>query len=62
MENFGWTKSVRAISVILTFGLIFLVIFGEKIPPEQISTLVTFIAGLVIGGYFGKRDAPPEVK
>ena len=56
MENVGWVKSIRAISVILTFALIFLVILLGKIPPEQISSLITFITGLVIGGYFGKRE------
>lgn len=56
MENVGWVKSVRAISVILTFALIFMVILLDKIPMEQAGTLTTFIAGLVIGGYFGKRE------
>lgn len=63
MKTFGWLSSIRAIAVILTFGLLYIGVFQNKITGDNIMAIAT---GVVIG-YFGKRDAnedrglPPTV-
>lgn len=52
MKNFGWLNSIRAIAVLLTFGLLYIGVFKGIINGENIMAIAT---GVVIG-YFGKRD------
>jgi hypothetical protein len=56
MKTFGWLSSIRAIAVILTFGLLYLGVFQNKITGDNIMAIAT---GVVIG-YFGKRDSNEE--
>jgi uncharacterized membrane protein len=51
-KMFGWLSSIRAISVILTFGLLYIGVFKNIINGENIMAIAT---GVVIG-YFGKRE------
>ncbi len=52
----GWIDSIRAIAVILTFGLLYIGVFQNKVTGDNIMAIAT---GVVIG-YFGKRDAGEE--
>ena len=48
---FKWLSSIRAIAVLLTFGLLYVALFQNKISGENIMSIAT---GVVIG-YFGKQ-------
>lgn len=52
----AWFDSIRAWAVILTFGLLYLGVFQNKITGDNIMAIAT---GVVIG-YFGKRDSGEE--
>jgi hypothetical protein len=54
-----WLQSIRAISVVLTFILVFVVILAGKVDGNAVQSIITFLLGTVIGGYFGKRDETP---
>lgn len=56
MKTFGWLSSIRAIAVILTFGLLYIGVFQNKITGDNIMAIAT---GVVIG-YFGKRDVAED--
>ena len=51
-DMFGWLKSIRAVSVLLTFGLLYIGVVKGIISGDNIMAIAT---GVVIG-YFGKRD------
>jgi hypothetical protein len=52
-------KSIRAVSVLLSFGLIYVLLIGAFFGKEPSSTITGLIASVVTGvviAYFGKRD------
>lgn len=51
-----WIHSIRAWAVFLVFGLLYIVVVMDKIQGSELNQLITFIVGLVLGAYFGKRD------
>ena len=55
-----WIHSIRAWAVFLVFGLLYAAIFNDKIAGDDLVQLITFISGLVLGAYFGKRDTNAE--
>ena len=57
-ELFGWVGSIRAIAVLLTFGLLYVGLFRGLISGDNIMAIAT---GVVIG-YFGKRQPTVEEK
>ena len=57
MENItAWMKSTRSIAVILVFVLLIIGMFQKIVDGKDIIAVAT----LVLGAYFGKRDAPED--
>lgn len=52
-----WVTSIRAMAVLLTFGLVYMVVLRNLIAGSDLINLINFLIGLVIGGYFSKDPA-----